>query len=123
MRVDCDRYIQPVIRFEFGARGAQLSGEQRATVPYVQQAFPDLPGLNAVDVRTLGIEQTFWGKATILHMLFHQDAGKPLGDRMSRHYYNMAQLIGHDAKARALANIDLLGEVGYHKWCSSRRPG
>lgn len=108
-------YIQPVIRFEFGARGAQLPAEQRPIVTYVQQAFPDLPGLNAVDVQTLGIERTFWEKATILHMLFHQDVKKPLADRMSRHYYDMAQLIRHDAKARALANIDLLDEVGHHK--------
>ncbi|MEM7664155.1 MAG: nucleotidyl transferase AbiEii/AbiGii toxin family protein [Pseudomonadota bacterium] len=108
-------YIKPVVRFEFGARGAQLPAEQRALSTYVQQAFPDLPGLAVVDVRTIGIERTFWEKATILHMLFHLDAGKPLADRMSRHYYDMAQLTQHDAKARALANLDLLSEVGHHK--------
>ena len=108
-------YIKPVVRFEFGARGAQLPAEQRTLSTYVQQAFPDLPGLAPVDVRTLGIERTFWEKATILHMLFHQDAGKLLGDRMSRHYYDMAQLTQHDAKARALANLDLLSEVSHHK--------
>lgn len=108
-------YIQPFIRFEFGARGAQLPAEQRSIETYIQQAFPSLPGVNAVEVQTLGIERTFWEKATILHMLFHQDAKKPLADRMSRHYYDMAQLIRHDAKTRALANIDLLNEVGHHK--------
>lgn len=108
-------YIKPVVRFEFGARGAQLPAEQRTLSTYVQQAFPDLPGLNDVDVRTLGIERTFWEKATILHMLFHQDRSKPLADRMSRHYYDMAQLTQHNAKARALANLDLLSEVGHHK--------
>lgn len=108
-------YIKPVVRFEFGARGAQLPAEHRTLSTYVQQAFPDLPGLAPVDVRTLGIERTFWEKATILHMLFHQDAGKPLADRMSRHYYDMAQLTQHDAKVRALANLDLLSEVSHHK--------
>lgn len=108
-------YIQPIVRFEFGARGAKLPAEQRTLSTYVQQAFPDLPGLALVDVRTLGIERTFWEKATILHMLFHQDAGKPLADRMSRHYYDMAQLTQHEAKARALANLDLLSEVSHHK--------
>lgn len=108
-------YIKPVVRFEFGARGAQLPAEQRTLSTYVQQAFPDLPGLNPVDVRTLGIERTFWEKATILHMLFHQDRSKPLADRMSRHYYDMAQLTRHNAKARALANLYLLSEVGHHK--------
>ncbi|MEM9592533.1 MAG: nucleotidyl transferase AbiEii/AbiGii toxin family protein [Pseudomonadota bacterium] len=108
-------YVKPIVRFEFGARGAKLPTEQRTLSTYVQQAFPDLPGLALVDVRTLGIERTFWEKATILHMLFHQDAGKPLADRMSRHYYDMAQMTQHDAKARALANLDLLSEVGHHK--------
>ncbi|MEM9700706.1 MAG: nucleotidyl transferase AbiEii/AbiGii toxin family protein [Pseudomonadota bacterium] len=108
-------YIKPIVRFEFGARGAQLPAEQRTLSTYVQKAFPDLPDLASVDVRTLGIERTFWEKATILHMLFHQDASKPLADRMSRHYYDMAQLTKHDAKARALANLDLLSEVGHHK--------
>ena len=103
------------MRFEFGARGAQLPAEHRTLSAYLQQAFPDLPGLNPVDVRTLGIERTFWEKATILHMLFHQDTSKPLADRMSRHYYDMAQLTRYDAKARALANLDLLSEVGHHK--------
>ncbi|WP_299970997.1 nucleotidyl transferase AbiEii/AbiGii toxin family protein [uncultured Roseobacter sp.] len=108
-------FIKSVVRFEFGARGAQLPAEQRTLSTYVQQAFPDLPGLATVDVRTLGIERTFWEKATILHMLFHQEAGKLLADRMSRHYYDMAQLTRHDAKARALASLDLLSEVGHHK--------
>ena len=48
-------------------------------------------------------------------MLFHQDATKPLADRMSRHYYDMAQLIGHEAKERALENIGLLTHVAHHK--------
>ncbi|WP_299629127.1 nucleotidyl transferase AbiEii/AbiGii toxin family protein [uncultured Tateyamaria sp.] len=108
-------YIKPIIRFEFGARGAQLPAEQRRVHTYVQQAFPTLAGLNHVDVRTLGVARTFWEKATILHMLYHQDTAKPLGDRMSRHYYDMAQLIAHDAKDQALSNLDLLGEVGHHK--------
>ena len=108
-------YIKPIVRFEFGARGAQLPAEQRTISSYVQHAFPDLPGLTHVDVLTLGVERTFWEKATILHMLFHQDPAKPLADRMSRHYYDMAQLILHDTKERAMTNIDLLSEVGHHK--------
>jgi hypothetical protein len=36
-------------------------------------------------------------------------------DRMSRHYYDMAQLIGHEAESRALANLDLLEQVAHHK--------
>ena len=48
-------------------------------------------------------------------MLFHQDTIKPLADRMFRHYYDMAQLIGHEARKRALERLDLLNQVAHHK--------
>lgn len=108
-------YVQPIVRFEFGARGVQLPAEQIDIAPYMHQAFPDLLVNGQVGVKVLGVERTFWEKATILHMLFHQDATKPLADRMSRHYYDMAQLIGHEAKGRALQSLDLLTQVAHHK--------
>ncbi|MBO6853785.1 MAG: nucleotidyl transferase AbiEii/AbiGii toxin family protein [Marivivens sp.] len=108
-------YVKPIVRFEFGARGVHLPAEVREISPYVHQAFPDLLGSGGVDVKVLGVERTFWEKATILHMLFHQDPAKPLADRMSRHYYDMAQLIGHEAKERAVSSVDLLEQVAHHK--------
>lgn len=108
-------YVKPVVRFEFGARGVQLPAEQIEIAPYLHQAFPDLLENGVFGVKVLGVERTFWEKATILHMLFHQDATKPLADRMSRHYYDMAQLIGHEAKKRALGKLDLLTQVAHHK--------
>ena len=108
-------YVQPIVRFEFGARGVQLPAEQIDIAPYLHQAFPDLLTDDQVGVKVLGVERTFWEKATILHMHFHQDAAKPLADRMSRHYYDMAQLIGHEAKDRALQSLDLLTQVAHHK--------
>jgi hypothetical protein len=108
-------YIQPVVRFEFGARGVHLPAESRRISPYVHQAFPDLLEASDVDVKVLGVERTFWEKATILHMLYHQDITKPLADRMSRHYYDMAQLIKHETHSRAIEQIDLLDQVAHHK--------
>ncbi|WP_380058994.1 nucleotidyl transferase AbiEii/AbiGii toxin family protein (plasmid) [Falsihalocynthiibacter sp. SS001] len=108
-------YIKPIVRFEFGARGVHLPAEVREISPYVHQAFPDLLGTGGVNVNVLGVERTFWEKATILHMLFHQDPAKPLADRMSRHYYDMAQLIRHEAKERAVGSLDLLEQVAHHK--------
>lgn len=108
-------YVKPIVRFEFGARGVHLPAEVREISPYVHQAFSDLLGSGGVDVKVLGVERTFWEKATILHMLFHQDPTKPLADRMSRHYYDMAQLIGHEAKGRAVSSLDLLEQVAHHK--------
>lgn len=111
---DLSGYVKPIVRFEFGARGVHLPAEVREISPYVHQAFPDLLGSGGANVKVLGIERTFWEKATILHMLFHQDPTKPLADRMSRHYYDMAQLIGHEAKGRAVGSLDLLEQVAHH---------
>lgn len=108
-------YVKPIVRFEFGARGVHLPADVREISSYVHQAFPDLLGSGGVDVKVLGVERTFWEKATILHMLYHQDPAKPLADRMSRHYYDMAQLIGHEAKRRAVDSLDLLKQVAHHK--------
>lgn len=110
-----ESYVTPVVRFEFGARGVQLPAENKEISPYIDQVFPDLLANRGVAVKTLGVERTFWEKATILHMLYHQDASKPLADRMSRHYYDMAQLIGNSAKFRALENLEMLEEVAHHK--------
>lgn len=112
---DTGTYVKPIVRFEFGARGVHLPAEVREISPYVHQAFPDLLGSCEVDVKVLGVERTFWEKATILHMLYHQDPAKPLADRMSRHYYDMARLIGHEAKGRAIGSLDLLEQVAHHK--------
>jgi len=108
-------YVKPVIRFEFGARGVLLPAEDLIIKPYLSDAFPDLMITSETSVRVLGIERTFWEKATILHMLCHQDPAKPLSDRMSRHYYDMALLIDHPTKDRALENLDLLGQAAHHK--------
>lgn len=108
-------YVKPVIRFEFGARGVLLPAEDLTIKPYLSDAFPDLLGSSETSARVLGIERTFWEKATILHMLCHQDPAKPLSDRMSRHYYDMALLIDHPAKDRALESLDLLEQVAHHK--------
>lgn len=108
-------YVKPIVRFEFGARGVHLPAENMGISSYVHQAFPDLMENGEINVKVLGVERTFWEKATILHMLYHQSAGKPLSDRMSRHYYDMAQLIGHNARVRALGNLDLLEQVAHHK--------
>lgn len=112
---DAQSYVKPIIRFEFGARGVQLPAEDRIIKPYLSEAIPDLLESPDMVARVLGLERTFWEKATILHMLFHQDVDKPLADRMSRHYYDMAMLIGQPSKNRAMADLALLEEVAHHK--------
>jgi len=108
-------YLRSAVRLEFGARSDHLPSEQKAIKPYLHAEFPDLFADPSVTVKTLAAERTFWEKATILHMLFHKAEDKPLGDRMSRHYYDLVQLARSEIKDKALGNLDLLGAVADHK--------
>ena len=78
-------YVRPQVKLEFGARGAHLPAVIKNIVPYIYTEIPALIDEPTVSVNILGAERTFWEKATILHMLYYQDSGKRLGDRMSRH--------------------------------------
>ena len=60
-------------------------------------------------------ERTFWEKATILHMWYHAEPGKKLGDRQSRHYYDVARLYERGIGEKALNDLDLLRAVSRHK--------
>lgn len=108
-------YVRPSVRLELGARSDHLPSEQRDVHPYIHAQFPDLLKAPKVTVKTLSAERTFWEKATILHMLHHMGPGKPLGDRMSRHYYDLAQLAGTEVRSKALNDLSLLNAVATHK--------
>ncbi len=75
------------------------------------QAFPDA----AFTVPVLGIERTFWEKATILHAEAHRPADKAIPERFSRHYADLAALGQHTAGTEALARDDLRARVVAHK--------
>ena len=60
-------------------------------------------------------KRTFWEKATILHAEYHRPPEKPLPDRYSRHYYDVAMLAQGPIRAEALADMDLLAQVVRHK--------
>lgn len=108
-------YVRPAVRLEFGARSDHLPSEQKEIAPYLHTEIPDLICEPTVTVKTLAAERTFWEKATILHMLVHNEPDKPLGERISRHYYDLAQLARSDIKKKALGNLELLAAVAAHK--------
>jgi len=89
-------YIRSAVKIEAGAKSA-LDPHAAATVtPYVTQ---DLPGLDltVTNVITVNPERTFWDKVMILHGLrqWHDRRGELRhgGQRVSRHYYDVHQLM------------------------------
>lgn len=108
-------YLQDKVKLEFGARSDHLPAQTRHLRAYAAEQFPDQFSDAEVSVKTLGAERTFWEKATILHMLYHQPEGKNLAKHMSRHFYDLAELAKLDVREDALSNLHLLTDVALHK--------
>lgn len=116
-------YVDESILLEFGGRNAIDPHEPRRVEPYLasledlgqQLVFP------VADVQVLSAERTFWEKATLIHAECRDPRGK--GDRLSRHWYDLAQLADHAVGKGAVANRALLEDVVRHKSVIYRRPG
>ena len=108
---DKSSYVKPVVKIEFGARSDHWPVEIMPVKPYVSNANGKVT-IEGAQVRVLGGERTFWEKATILHAI---SSGTKLRARMSRHYYDVGEMIGTSIYSKAIQNIDLLRKVAEHK--------
>lgn len=108
-------YVNPVVRLELGARGDPWPAERRPVRSYAADERPELFEEPDCEIDTLAVERTFWEKATILHAEHHRPEGKATGERMSRHYYDLAMLVRSGHVEAALERIDLLDVVARHK--------
>ena len=104
-------YVQPVVKIELGARSDHWPVETMSVKPYVSNAAGKVT-IEGAQVRVLGAERTFWEKATILHAISH---GSKLRARMSRHYYDVGEMVGSPIYGKAIHNMDLLIKVAEHK--------
>ena len=94
-------YIRPVVKIECGARSDRWPVSSGHVTAYVAEAFPDALAMTGVDIPVLDIERTFWEKASILHAEEHRPAEKPIPERYSRHYADLAALAKSESAARA----------------------
>ncbi len=109
-------YNAPAVRIEMGGRSDTWPGNTGIVKPYAAQVVPQAFETAEVSVRVLALERTFWEKATLLHNEFYRPEQKRRGERISRHYYDLAQLADHpEMGARSLAVRSLLDRVVEHK--------
>lgn len=107
-------YIRPELRIELGGRSDDWPAEDRTVISYVAEELPQVfPAV--IPVRALAARRTFWEKATILHAEYHRPLGKATGERLSRHYSDLAQMAGTHVESEALADRPLLERVQRHK--------
>lgn len=113
-RPDEAGYIRPVVKIELGARSDDWPHADRLIRPYVAEAFPQLVA-EAVVVRALAAERTFWEKACLLHEETFRPVDKPRKLRMARHYYDLWSLIRAGVGERAIAESGLFTRVAEHR--------
>ncbi|WDE98942.1 nucleotidyl transferase AbiEii/AbiGii toxin family protein [Lentisphaera profundi] len=71
--------------------------------------------LDAVKVKVLSPQRTFWEKITILHAENNINDPGRVKDRFSRHIYDIHQIYRSEIGVKAIKNTDLLADVAKHK--------
>ncbi|WP_157016886.1 nucleotidyl transferase AbiEii/AbiGii toxin family protein [Mesorhizobium xinjiangense] len=108
-------YITPRVKLELGARGDPWPAEHKIIRPYAADDFPDFFGDPDTTVTVLSARRTFWEKATALHAEAHRPAESATPQYFSRHYYDLAMLLGSDEGKAAAVDLELLATVAKHK--------
>jgi Nucleotidyl transferase AbiEii toxin, Type IV TA system len=112
-------YQNPALRcaavvLELGTHAEFVPHDHFTIRSFVSEEFPDLIAGGDIAVVALLAKRTFWEKATILHAEYHRPSEKPLPERYSRHYYDVAMLAEGPILADALADMPLLAQVVRH---------
>lgn len=104
-------YVEQSILLEMGIRGGTNPCEDKTVKSYIAEQFPNILQESRTIIRTLSPIRTFWEKITLLHAENHRPETKELGDRMSRHYYDVYKMIQANITELALKDMDLLDDV------------
>jgi hypothetical protein len=108
-------YIRPAIRLEFGGRSEVSPAEEKTIQPYCTEVFPSIATEPTCKVHVLAAERTFWEKATLIHSEYHRPSSSSRGQRVSRHYSDLARLSCGNIGAQALDDLELFRAVALHK--------
>ncbi len=110
-------YIRSAVKIEAGAKSALDPHVAASVTPYVTQDLPDLD-LTVTNVITVKPERTFWDKVMILHGLrqWHDRRGvlRHGGQRVSRHYYDVHQLMQSPSAAAWQGDHQLAIDCAHH---------
>jgi hypothetical protein len=108
-------YVVPQVVLELGTHAEFIPRDSFSIRSFAAEEFPNLFADGQVAVVALLAKRTFWEKATILHAEYHRPPEKPLPERYTRHYYDVALLAEGAIRAEALADMPLLAQVVRHK--------
>lgn len=104
-------YIKHRIYIEFGVRGDSYPTETRTVRSYLHETIKQLNDV-LVSVNVLLPIRTFFEKVTLLHAQAHTE---DTYERLSRHYYDLHQLVQKGYLKEAITQLELLQSVISHK--------
>lgn len=122
---EADVYIPKVVKIESGAKSALDPHALGSIRPYLQK---DVAGIDLFvpNVTIVNAERTFWDKVVILHGLrrWHDARGvlRNGGNRVSRHYYDLHELMQSEAGQAAIADVALGADCVAHARMFFNRP-
>jgi len=120
-----DTYITKAVKMELGAKSALDPNSERAIRPYLEDDVPDID-LSVGNVTTVDAQRTFWDKIVILHGLRRwfdiRGELKGNGQRVSRHYYDVCQLLASAVGQKALQDRELGADCVAHARMFFNRP-
>lgn len=108
-------YLKRFVKLEFGSLTDQQPTDKHPIIPWIAEVLPQPFSDWHCEVVSLGVERSFWEKATILHAEYHRPLDKPTPERYSRHYADTVALMNHPAAKRALDKDDLRDRVAVWK--------
>jgi hypothetical protein len=120
-----DAYVGKAVKIESGAKSALDPNSERVIRTYLESDIPGID-LGVGNVTTVDPERTFWDKVVILHGLrrWFDNRGelKGNGQRVSRHYYDLYQLLASEIGQRALKDRALGADCVAHARMFFNRP-
>ena len=108
-------YLNPHVVLELGTHAEFVPHDNFTIHSFAAEEFPNVVVDGDIPVVALLGKRTFWEKATILHAEYYRPPEKPLPDRYSRHYYDVAMMAQGKIRPEALSDLDLLAQVVRHK--------
>ncbi len=108
-------YVGPEVKMEFSARSEIEPAREASVRPYAAIEFPDVIPDAAVPLRCLDPERTLFEKATLLQEELQRPFDQGVRKYLSRHYYDLAQMVHRGVAASALAKIALYDDVVRHR--------
>ena len=109
-------YLPKRVLIEIGARSLIEPYEEKKIQSIIKENYPDTEfSETEFDVKTVIPEKTFLEKLLLIHEEFQKNKEKVRYQRMSRHLYDIGQIINTEYGKRAIENTQLFNEIIKHR--------